>query len=109
MEKYPEADLKTYVVWFNMIAGDSRDGWKPKLIDDERAKHFWDDDRNIGKWISDNVKTCKHLGPIAWDSYYLFDADATWDDSLEPIESCGSPVFRATDDFDEDLEKLLKK
>ena len=109
MEKYPKADLKTYVIWFNMVATDTRSGWKPSHIADRRAEHFWDADRSVGKWVAENIKTCKHLGPIAWDSYYLFDDEATWDEALEPIESCGTPVFRATEDFAKDLEVLLKE
>ncbi len=109
MEKYPEATLKTYVIWFEMIPSDARDKWDPKLIDDGRAKHFWDADRSVGKWIAQNVDTCQHLGPIAWDSYYLLDDEAAWDDSLGGIESCGAPVFRYEDKLAEDLKALLKK
>ena len=109
MEKYPEADLKTYVVWFNMVATDTRKGWKPSHLSDSRIRHFWDADRSVGKWVAENVDTCKHIGKIAWDSYYLLDKDATWGDTLGPIESCGSPVFRTTEDFTKDLEALLKQ
>ena len=109
MEKYPKANLKTYVVWFKMLPSDARDKWNPKLISDSRAKHFWDADRSVGKWVSQNVKTCEHLGPIAWDSYYLLDSDASWDDTLGSIESCGTPVFRGADKLTEALEALLKE
>ena len=109
MEKYPDAEFKTYVVWFNMVPTDTRKGWKPKLLSDERAKHYWDADQAVGKWIADNVTTCEHLGPVAWDSYYLFDGDVVWGDTLEPMKSCGAPVFRVTEKFSKDLKELLKE
>lgn len=109
MEKYPEANLKTYIVWFNMVATDTRGGWKPDLLSDKRAMHYWDADQEVGRWIADNVTTCKHLGPIAWDSFYLFDAEASWEETLGPIQSCGTPVFRATEDLSEALAAMLKQ
>ena len=93
MDKYADEDLKVYVVWMPMLASDARDKWKPALIDDARIEHFWNGSRTIGKWFTDNMKTCGTLGPIAWDAYYLFDKNAEWEDAPAPVVACGTPVF----------------
>ena len=91
-----------------MVPGDSKERWNDKLITDGRATHFWDEEKATGKWIGKHVKTCDHLGDVAWDSYFLFDKDAQWEEeSLGPIESCGAPVIRNSDAFAKDLKGLL--
>ena len=107
-EKYPDSELKTYVVWYNMIPGDSKKRWNDKLITDSSAKHFWDEEKNVGNWIGKHVKTCKHLGDTAWDAYFLFGEDAIWEgDTLGPIEGCGTPIIANPDQFTKDLKALL--
>ena len=96
MEKYPEANLQVYAVWFNMLPSDRKDRTKLSLISDDRVKHYWDENRQLGKWISKNLEDCKHLGPIDWDSYYLFDDKATWGETLEQVKACGTPIVKNT-------------
>jgi hypothetical protein len=97
LKKYPENDIEVYAIWFNMIPGDRKDKWNPKALDDKRVRHYWDEKRVLGKWISKNVDACDHLGPIDWDSYYLFDEDGTWDETFEDIKACGTPILKATE------------
>lgn len=96
LKKYPDEEITVYAVWFNMIPGDRKERWNPKQLDDARVTHYWDQDRVVGKWISANVKDCEHLGPVDWDSYYLFDSDGEWDDTLQGIKACGTPIYRKT-------------
>lgn len=86
-----------YAVWFNMLPSDRRAKWDPRALADGRVRHYWDTDRVLGKWISKNVEGCEHLGPVDWDSYYLFDGDARWDESLAGIEACGTPIVKNTE------------
>lgn len=107
LDKYADEDLKTYVVWMPMLATDERDKWKSSLLDDSQLTHYWNGSRTVGKWFTENMKSCKSLGPVAWDAYYLFDKDATWDEAPAPVVACGTPVFRATEPLAEALEKLF--
>ena len=107
MEKYDSTDLKTYVVWLPMLPTDAREKWPPALISDRRARHFWDGKQVIGRWFTDNVKSCDTLGPVAWDAYYLYGRDAKWEDALDPALSCGTPVIKATEPLAAALENVF--
>lgn len=109
MEKYPHEEITVYAVWFNMIPGDRKERWDPKLLADKRISHYWDEDRVLGKWIAENVEDCEHLGPIDWDSYYLFDGDGQWKDTFTGIEACGTPIASATKPLKEAFAKLVEQ
>ena len=55
LEKYSEEEIAVYRVWFNMIPGDRKERWDPKQLADQRIRHFWDEDRVLGRWISKNI------------------------------------------------------
>ena len=107
MDKYAAEDLKAYVVWLPMVASDERDKWKASLLDDPRMTHYWNEDQSVGRWFTENLKSCDSLGPVAWDVYYLFDKEATWDDAPDPVVTCGTPVFRATKTLSKALEEMF--
>ena len=107
LEAYADDEITVYAVWFNMILGDRKSRWNPDLIDDERVTHYWDKDRVLGKWIATNIDDCEHLGPIDWDSYYLFDEDGHWDESFEELKACGTPIFRNTENLATALEEVM--
>lgn len=107
LKKYPEEEITVYAVWFNMVPGDRKEGWNPKLLADERVTHYWDEERVLGKWITQNVPDCKHIGPIDWDSYYLFDADGEWGDTFTGTKACGTPILKATEPLAEAAAKLF--
>ena len=91
-----------------MLPSDSKERCNTGLLDDKRVVHYWDADREVGKWIKANVKDCKHLGgPIAWDAFFLFDGSAKWDKALKPILGCGAPILPQRDVLTEALAKLL--
>ena len=107
MNKYADADLKTYIVWLPMIATDERSKWRASLLDDSRIQHFWNEDQAIGKWFTDNLKEYRALGPVAWDAYYLFDKTAKWDDAPAPVVAYGTPVFKKPKQLVEALEEMF--
>ena len=109
LNEYPEEEIEVYAVWFNMVVTDRKDKWNPKLLDDKRVKHYWDEERVLGKWIADNVKEVKHLGPIDWDSYYLFDTDGEWNDTFENLIANGTPIARTTEKLAEGAKTLFEK
>lgn len=107
LAKYPDEEIVVYAVWFNMIPTDHKSRWKPELIDDKRVTHFWDEGHELGRWISENVDACHHLGPIDWDSYYLFDKDVEWKEELGPIEACGSAILRMKKPLIESMDEMF--
>ncbi len=58
------------------------------LIDDPRARYFWDGSRRVGGLfrtfhLGDETF---HLDDAAWDTYMLFDRDARWQAGSAPPE-----------------------
>lgn len=109
MEKYSDTELKTYVVWLPILPSDNRGAWSDELITQPGVQHFWDQKRVSGKWITKNVDACVSIGPVAWDSFYLFDGSAEWNDELGPMIACGAPVIVNAGTLAAEAEKLLKK
>ncbi len=107
-----------------MFPGDARNRWKEELLSDPRVKHYWDPKVGVaGPWFRDHVarlrqsktpgKDYLHGGygqdRAAWDAFFLFGPDATWDAAPEPITSWGRPVYRAEAELRTDLRRLIKQ
>ena len=101
LQKYPDADFRVHVVWFNMLPGDSRDGWDETVLADPRVTHHWDEERAVGKAL---VEPLDYDGPIVWDAYAVYGPDAQWD--AEP-DGAGWTVSGETDRLTRDLEPYL--
>jgi hypothetical protein len=84
----PNADLKiqVYTVWFSMLPTDSPEAFPEaqKVMPDARVKHYWDSRKALGTryktWVPSSVR-----GPIEWDAYYLYAADAKWTGDAPPM------------------------
>lgn len=107
LDAHNDEDLRVYVVWEPILASDARDKIPHTLINDPRVREYWDQERITGRWFYENVKQCDTLGEIAWDAYYLFDGDAKWVDTLDPIQGCGAPIYKTTDDLTKTLDAML--
>jgi hypothetical protein len=90
LDRNQAANVHVYVVWFKMLAGDSRQRWDAAVISDPRAVHLWDQNRAAGQWFATNVD---QTGYIAWDVYYLYGPDARWDGRPGPLVSSGSTII----------------
>lgn len=108
LEEHPDEDLVVYAVWFNMVATDRKARWDPDLLGDKRVRHYWDEDRVLGAWISKNLPDHNHLGAIDWDSYYLFDTDGNWDDTFENVRASGTPIAKSTEKLEQAFDLMLK-
>ena len=53
------------------------------VMPDPRVKHYWDSRRALGarykNWVPSPVR-----GPIEWDAFYLYPADAVWIGDVPP-------------------------
>ena len=101
LEKHPDADLRVHVIWFNMLPGDSREGWDEDVLADPRVTHYWDEDRVVGEAL---VEPLGHDGPIVWDAFAVHGPGAKWDD--RPT-AAGWPVIGETGRLQRELEPYL--
>jgi len=83
----PNADLEiqVYAIWFSMLPTDSPEAFPAAqlLMSDPRIRHYWDSRRAVGAgyktWVPSSV-----TGPIEWDAFYLYSADAVWTSEAPP-------------------------
>jgi hypothetical protein len=106
LEEHPDSNLKVYVVWFNMLAGDSRTGWDKCAMSDPRAIHLWDEKRLASRAFAGEVEGAS--APV-WDAYVLYDPKTTWggDDPPQPISS-GYTVYGAREELEKNISPLLE-
>ena len=96
LEKYRSSDVRVYVVWFDMLAGDSRNLVDRRVLNDRRVTNYYDPGRLVGSWFASHVETG---GGIVWDAYYLYGPEAAWTASPAPLLSSGSTVIGSSSDL----------
>ena len=104
LEEHPHSDLKVYVVWFDMLAGDSRQGWDGYLVSDPRATNLWDQEHLVSRTLGDDVQGASQ--PV-WDAYLLYGPEASWGkEPPRPVDT-GSTVYGTRDRLLTEIEPLL--
>ena len=96
--------MQLFVIWFRMYPGDAESKWPRELLTDRRVEHRWDEPKAAGRWFLANLQTLRpsrggdgvfpQRVDALWDSYLLFDRDATWNDMPSGVLSWGYPVMR---------------
>ena len=94
-----------FVIWFDMLVGDSKVFVDLKLLNDRRVTNFWDENKLTGQWFSQHISNAK--GGTVWDTYFLYGAQAQWDQQLGPLVGSGSPVIGSTDQLLESIDPLI--
>ena len=78
-------ELREYVVWVPILGSTSSDvPAATRLVDDPRARHFWDRDGAVAIPLGLRLD----LRIPAWDVYLLYGPDARWDERQPP-----APLF----------------
>lgn len=117
LETNSDVPLRVYAVWFNMYTGDARERWRAELLPDERVRHYWDEQRSIGRgflqvlprlWAVRAPDTVLSQADALWDAYLLYRADARWDDEPPTALSWGATILQTKDTLEEKLEQLLQ-
>jgi hypothetical protein len=85
-----------YVVWFDMLAGDSRQLVDTRVLNDPRVTNFYDPKKAIGSWFSERLDGEKG---IVWDAYFLYGSDASWAAEPGPLLSSGRTVIGSSADL----------
>jgi hypothetical protein len=87
LAKNATPNLRVYVVWFDMLFGDSRSQWDGDGMTDPRVTHLWDEQKTVGNWYSANVT---HREQTTWDFYALYGPDAR--DLSAPLDNGGTII-----------------
>lgn len=100
-----------------MYPGDSESRWPREALVDSRVEHRWDEPKSAGRWflehLSEMTPTRGGDGVFPqrvdamWDTYMLFDADATWTTRPSSILSWGYTVMRTHDQLKRDFDYVV--
>jgi hypothetical protein len=103
---YPSDQLRVYAVWLPMLGGDAREEWNGTTMPDTRITHFWDGDRLVGQWFANHADGYEG---IAWDAYYLYGPEATWETVPGPLEGSGGTIIGERDMLELQMSAVLEK
>jgi hypothetical protein len=106
LAQYPSDQLRVYAVWLPMLGGDAREEWNGTTMSDTRVTHFWDGDRLVGQWFAKHVDDYEG---IAWDVYYLYGPEATWETIPLPLTDSGGTIIGERDTLQLQLSTMLEK
>ena len=96
LEKYASSQVRVYVVWFNVLVGDSRHLVDRRVLNDSRVTNFYDPKRLVGSWFADHSNGG---AGIVWDAYFLYGPEATWASEPGPLLSSGGTVIGSSGDL----------
>jgi len=68
--------------------------------------HFWDGDRLVGQWFAKQVDDYEGF---AWDVYYLYGPEATWETVPSPLAGSGRTIIGERDTLQAQLSTVLEK
>jgi hypothetical protein len=108
LERYPDAELAVYTVWLPMLATDARSEWEAAALPDGRVRHYWDEERTIGRWLAEKDVGGEGAAAIVWDAAFAFGPDATWDDVPGPVLASGAPIVDAAGRVERALRPALQ-
>jgi len=99
LDTYRSSPVRVYVVWFDMLVGDSRDLVDRRVLNDPRVTNYYDPKRMVGSWFSDHGGGGGGKGGIVWDAYFLYGPAAQWASELGPLLSSGGTVIGSSADL----------
>ena len=109
METYPEAKLKVYAIWFDVLAGDDRSKWDSTLLSDARVTELWDAEGELGNWFPQQDEYAGIVrGPLAWDIFFLYGGNATWEEVPQPLVKSGSTIIASSRELKESILLLIE-
>ena len=88
-----------------MLRGDSREAWNGNIMPDNRVVHFWDGAAEVGQWFAKEVDGYQGT---AWNAYYLYGPDATWNDVPSTLIRSGVMIDSKHEPIDRQISSLVK-
>ena len=89
-----------------MLWSDSREMWNGTNMPDARVMHFWDGEQAVGEWFAREVDGYEG---IAWDIYYLYGPDATWETVPSPLVGSGRTIYGEREKLETQMHTLLDR
>jgi hypothetical protein len=83
-----------------VLAGDSRQAWKPDVLADARVTQLWDQNQAVGTWLQ------QHGGPL-WDAFLVYQPTARWQGRPTILGDWGSTIIGNTDQLTRALRGVL--
>lgn len=105
LAKLPSEKLRVYAVWLPMLWGDARGEWNGTTMPDPRVTHFWDGETQVGQWFAKQVAGYEG---VAWDVYFLYGPNATWNTKPSPLIGSGGPIYNEREQLETQLQTLLE-
>jgi hypothetical protein len=90
LAKHLSPKLRVYAVWLPMVWSDIRRGRGSSALADPRVIHFWDEQRTVGQWFTEQIEGYRG---IARDIYYGYGPEAGWDLTPSPLMSKGRTIY----------------
>jgi len=116
LEAMPEANLRVYAIFFEIVAGDEGAKYEVdprELLDDPRVTLYWDERRLTGLWFDENVTRLGERngeeGRGEWDAFILYGHDVEWTEKPPPSISWGRPVIQEKARLLLDLEAAVAR
>lgn len=109
LEKHRGLKMQVYAVWFSMLASDTPVAFPDakKTMPDPRVTHYWDSPRDVGKWFK-TAAPSDYRGPIQWDVFYLYPANAVWTDKPQPQLATGRTILQTRQLLADQIAVLAK-
>ena len=101
MEEFEAHDLRGFAVWLPMMRKDSleRANAGDAPFEDLPVVHVWDPTRQVGDLYTKTLG----LTSTAWDFYFLYPPDVTWDEEEPPDPAFWMHQLPAASGADRDL------
>ncbi len=104
LEANHEVELDVYVIWEPTLgASRNRAVGATELMPDSRVRHYWNDAFIVGEYFREHA-----FDRTAWDIYFLYGSEATWEDNPEPLIISGYTVIRERSALEAELLSLWK-
>lgn len=119
LAKNSGADVRVFVVWFRMYPGDQESRWPSDILVDRRVVQTWDEPKAAGRWFMSHLSDLRptrggdgrfpQRDDALWDTYLLFDRDATWNSAPSGVVSWGYTVMRTREKLAADLTFAISR
>ena len=110
MEAHPDFEIQVYTVWLDMLSTDNRSEVDLTLMPDPRVTQFWDGERALGTWFSEQAEyESVTFGPVAWDTYFLYGPEVDWSDTPPTYIASGRTIISSRRGLMKKLQPMIAK
>jgi hypothetical protein len=106
LQRHQTSNIRVYAVWVPFLAGTQQAAdVSQRVLPDPRVVHYWDGEATTSDWFAENVE---HSFAPAWDVYYLYGPDATWQEVPGPLVSSGATIIGSSSELNDAITPLFQ-